>query len=76
MAVATPPPPGKLLQILKQFWGYERFRSLQLDAIQATLAGRDVLLILPTGQNPTHLPKRISPCRQDKKSSGCEQVLK
>jgi len=52
MAVATPPPPEKLLQILKQYWGYDQFRSLQLDAIQATLAGRDVLLILPTGQQP------------------------
>jgi len=50
MTVAVPPTSEQLLQILKQYWGYEEFRELQLEAIQATLADRDVLLILPTGE--------------------------
>ncbi|MBD0258801.1 MAG: DEAD/DEAH box helicase, partial [Cytophagales bacterium] len=36
-------------QILKQFFGYDRFRPLQADAIGAVVAGRDVLLLMPTG---------------------------
>lgn len=38
-----------LREILKTVWRLENFRPLQAEAIQATLAGRDVLLILPTG---------------------------
>ena len=38
-----------LLRLLQQFWGYKTFRPLQQQAIQGVLAGRDVLLILPTG---------------------------
>lgn len=36
-------------EILKQFWGYEEFRPLQAEAIEATLHGRDSLVVLPTG---------------------------
>ena len=36
-------------QILKQFFGYDRFRPLQAEAIEATVSGRDVLLLMPTG---------------------------
>jgi ATP-dependent DNA helicase RecQ len=36
-------------EILKQFWGYEEFRPLQADAIEATLQARDSLVVLPTG---------------------------
>ena len=38
-----------LLQLLQRFWGYKTFRPLQQQAIQGVLAGRDVVLILPTG---------------------------
>ncbi len=36
-------------QILKQFFGYDRFRPLQAEAIGAAVSGRDVLLLMPTG---------------------------
>ena len=36
-------------QILKTYWGHSTFRTLQEDIINAVLAGRDVLALLPTG---------------------------
>lgn len=39
----------KLQAILELYFGYNVFRPRQLEAIKATLAGIDVLLILPTG---------------------------
>lgn len=36
-------------QILKKYWGYHSFRPLQEEIIQAVLAGKDVLALLPTG---------------------------
>jgi ATP-dependent DNA helicase RecQ len=36
-------------QILKQYWGYDTFRPLQEDIINAVLEGKDVLALLPTG---------------------------
>lgn len=40
---------GELFKALKYHFGHDKFRPFQLDAIQAALAGRDSLLILPTG---------------------------
>lgn len=37
------------VQILKQYWGYETFRPQQEAVIDAVLAGKDVLTLLPTG---------------------------
>lgn len=37
------------LAILKKYWGYERFRPLQEDIVDAVLAGQDVLALMPTG---------------------------
>ncbi len=37
------------LAALKRFWGYDAFRPLQADAVAAALAGRDGLVVLPTG---------------------------
>ena len=37
------------LEILKQYWGYESFRPMQEEIVQAALRGEDVLAILPTG---------------------------
>ncbi len=34
--------------LLKQYWGYDSFRPLQEDIIQAVLAGKDTLALLPT----------------------------
>ncbi|WP_232516307.1 RecQ family ATP-dependent DNA helicase [Chitinophaga caeni] len=35
--------------ILKQYWGHPKFRPLQEDIVQAILAGKDTLALLPTG---------------------------
>lgn len=36
-------------QILKEYWGYDTFRPLQEDIINAVLDGKDTLALLPTG---------------------------
>jgi len=36
-------------EILKQYWGYDTFRPLQEDIINAVLDGKDTLALLPTG---------------------------
>ena len=36
-------------KILKENWGYEDFRPLQLDIIESIGSGIDTLAILPTG---------------------------
>lgn len=41
--------PETLLPILEKYWGYQQFRPLQEDIIRASLAGHDVLALLPTG---------------------------
>ena len=38
-----------LQEILEKYWGYSAFRPLQLEAMEAVMAGRDSLLVLPTG---------------------------
>ena len=38
-----------LSDVLSRYWGYTTFRPLQEDAMAAVLAGRDSLLVLPTG---------------------------
>ena len=35
--------------ILKEYWGYDSFRPLQEDIINAVLDGKDTLALLPTG---------------------------
>jgi len=36
-------------EVLKEYWGYDSFRPMQREIIDAALEGRDVLAILPTG---------------------------
>ena len=38
-----------LQQAISQYWGYSTFRPLQKDAMDAVLAGRDSIVVLPTG---------------------------
>ncbi|MCW1887448.1 DNA helicase RecQ [Luteolibacter flavescens] len=42
-------PDAGLLPLLKKHFGYGEFRPLQQDIMEAALAGRDTLAILPTG---------------------------
>lgn len=37
------------LQVLKQYWGYDSFLSLQQQAIDAALTNRDSMVVMPTG---------------------------
>jgi ATP-dependent DNA helicase RecQ len=39
----------KSRNILKKYWGYEQFRPLQEDIVDAAIYGKDVLALLPTG---------------------------
>ena len=43
------PPPDAALAALRRHWGYASFRPLQREAVEAAIAGRDLLLVLPTG---------------------------
>ena len=42
-------PPDELASILKERFGHDAFQPRQLDAVRAVLAGRDVLVTMPTG---------------------------
>jgi ATP-dependent DNA helicase RecQ len=46
---ATPPADGRIAEVLTRWWGFETLRPLQAEAIDAALAGRDSLVVLPTG---------------------------
>ena len=37
------------LEVLKEYWGYDSFRPMQEEIVDAALEDRDVLAILPTG---------------------------
>ena len=36
-------------EILKEYWGYDNFRPLQQDIVEAVLQGKDTLALMPTG---------------------------
>jgi ATP-dependent DNA helicase RecQ len=38
-----------LSEVLERYWGYSSFRPLQREAMDAILAGRDSIVVLPTG---------------------------
>ena len=37
------------VEVLQRYWGYEAFRPLQQEIVEAVLAGRDTLGLMPTG---------------------------
>jgi ATP-dependent DNA helicase RecQ len=43
------PPAASPADALRRHWGFDDFRPLQQEAIEAALAGRDTLVVLPTG---------------------------
>src|SRR5512143_2682452 len=43
------PPAPDLTAVLSRYWGYSTFRPLQREAMDAVLAGRDSVVVLPTG---------------------------
>jgi ATP-dependent DNA helicase RecQ len=48
-SLSPPEAIAALSQVLAEHWGYHSFRPLQQEAMQALLAGRDSLVVLPTG---------------------------
>ncbi len=40
---------GALADTLERYWGYSSFRPLQREAMEAIMAGRDSVVVLPTG---------------------------
>ena len=45
----TPPEPDLLAQTLQDAFGFDQFRPLQEEAVRGAVAGRDVLVVMPTG---------------------------
>ena len=45
----SPPADSRVRAVLSRYWGFDTLRPLQAEAIQASLDGRDSLVILPTG---------------------------
>ncbi len=45
----TRPLPPAVLETVQRYWGFDSLRPLQGQAIAAALAGRDSLVVLPTG---------------------------
>ncbi len=48
-AEASSPPPAQATEILRRVFGHDRFRAGQAEAIAAFAAGRDAVVVLPTG---------------------------
>jgi ATP-dependent DNA helicase RecQ len=40
---------AQIAEVLTRWWGFDRLRPLQAEAIAAALAGRDSLVVMPTG---------------------------
>ena len=47
--MGSKPVEAKLLEILNKYWGYSSFRPGQQEVIEAVVARKDTLAVLPTG---------------------------
>ena len=43
------PDDERLIDALRRYWGYDRFRPLQYEAMRCALEGRDSVVVMPTG---------------------------
>ena len=50
--------------ILKKYWGWEKFRPGQEDAVLSGMAGRDTLVILPTGGGKSLCYQLLGICQE------------
>ena len=41
--------PARFFQMLQEVWGFSKLRESQVQAVAATLAGNDALVVVPTG---------------------------
>ena len=60
--LGLPPPPDKLDRALRDTFGYDSFRPGQRQVIEAVLAGRDCIAVMPTGAGKSltfQLPARL-----------------
>ena len=48
-AGAVPLADARIAEVLTRWWGFDRLRPLQAEAIAAALAGQDSLVVMPTG---------------------------
>jgi ATP-dependent DNA helicase RecQ len=48
-SAALPDASPKVSDVIRRYWGFDNLRPLQSEAIEAALAGRDSLVVLPTG---------------------------
>ena len=48
-SAVAPAVSAPLATVLERYWGYTTFRPLQREAMEAILAGRDSLVVMPTG---------------------------
>jgi ATP-dependent DNA helicase RecQ len=46
---AESPVDARIAEVLGRWWGFDTLRPLQMEAIDAALAGRDSLVVMPTG---------------------------
>ncbi len=47
--VSLPADEPRIADVLARWWGFDRLRPLQAEAIKAALGGRDSLVVMPTG---------------------------
>ena len=57
-------PHGAAERVLREVFGFERFRPGQREVVEAVLAGRDCIAVMPTGAGKSltfQLPARLLP---------------